>query len=157
MLRKFTVKQLTRHGRVPYHSQWHSCPLECCHAKMTKLTKRQHVEYRRVILINRHITIRVRTIPVLGYWVLGDIRRYQVILGIGQYAFWTPWAIRYFAVTQTAAGAAYSGASRMLAAAAVRQTTAWVPHSATPSTARLPAHVSLCANDCNDSRGVHGV
>jgi len=91
---------------------------------MTKLTKRQHVEYRRVILINRHITIRVRTIPVLGYWVLGDIRRYQVILGIGQYAFWTPWAIRYFAVTQTAAGAAYSGASRMLAAAAVRQTTA---------------------------------
>jgi len=43
------------------------------------------------------------------YWVLGDIRRYRVIFGIGQYAFWTPWAIRYFAVTQTAAGAAYSG------------------------------------------------
>jgi len=45
---------------------------------MTKVSK----------LLRRHCTGtvqegRVRTIPVLGYWVLGDIHRYWVVLLLG--------------------------------------------------------------------------
>jgi len=34
-----------------------------------------------------YITGRVRTILILGYWVLGDIRRYWIVLLLGIFLF----------------------------------------------------------------------